>query len=258
VIGRIVEAAAGPQVEDRALHWRGTAVPGEPAIRVAHFGDCSWREMARSHGVHTRPGFPLAMAEAIAPRGLEFSSWVAHEFRWLPKPEELDVHLRLTGEPDVVLVQLGAIYSRLVILPDRPEILRLRARISRRLGRRVFAAYRPLRPLVAAVGRFSVRYEGAQALVPFLAAVQARWPHARLVVLLPFRRSRGARRQHEMQERVREDVRACAEAAGVEWIDLEGEIGPDRCANGYNLGPDSSRRVGRRLARALLRQPARA
>ena len=256
----VVGKAAGPSPEDRALRWRGTAEADRPVLRVAHFGDCGWREMPRSHGIHTRPGWPLAMAEAFAEdgAGLEFSSWVVHELQWLPRYEDLDVHLRLTGDPDVVVVQLGAMHTRLIVVPDSPEMLRLRSRIGRRLGRHVFAAHRPVQATLALFGRFSHPYQGAEPLGPFLAAARERWPQARIVVLLPWYRHVAAARQREVLDRIRADERAIAEAAGVEVIDVAQDALPDRCVNGYNLGPESSRRVGRRLARELLRQPARA
>jgi hypothetical protein len=256
----VVDKAAGPPPEDRALRWRGTAEAGKPLVRVAHFGDCGWREMAQSHGVHTDPGYPRFMAEALAEDGvgMEFSSWVVHELKWLPRHEDLDAHLRLTGDPDVVIVQLGAMHTRLIMLPDSPEMLRLRARVARAFGRHVFAVHRPLPWIRAAFGRFSHPYEGPEPIAPFLGALRERWPRARVVVVLPWLRMIAARRQHAMLDRVRADWRAAAEAAGVEWIDVEPDAHPDRCVNGYNLGPEASRRVGRRLARELLTQPARA
>src|SRR4051812_18213518 len=132
----MVRRAAGAPPKDRALRWRGTAEAGRPLVRVAHFGDCGWREMARAHGIDTEPGYPKAMAEALAEDGIamEFSSWVVHELKWLPRYEELDVHLRLTGDPDVVIVQLGAMHTRLIVTPDSADMLRLRARIGRALG----------------------------------------------------------------------------------------------------------------------------
>jgi hypothetical protein len=231
-----------------------------PVVRVAHFGDCGWREMAHSHGVHTGPGYPLVMAEVLAEDGvgMEFSSWVVHELEWLPRYEDLDVHLRLTGDPDVVLVQLGAMHTRLIVLPDSPEMLRLRARIGRAFGRHVFAAHRPIPWVLGAFGRFSHPYEGPAPIVPFLRAVRDRWPQARIVVVLPWLRMIAVERQRAVLARVRADWREAAEATAVEWLDVEEDAHPDRCVNGYNLGPEASRRVGRRLARELLRQPARA
>jgi hypothetical protein len=257
---RALELAAGQPPEDRALRWRGTASPGRPVLRVAHYGDCSWREMSRSHGVHTAPGYPRAIAAELEREGtgLEFSAWVVHVFEWLPGPDQLETHLHLTGDPDVVMVHVGALYSRMVVLPDDPLVLRLRERIARRLGGAVFTAYRPLRPLVAAFGRFSVPYPGDADLRRFLATVSERWPDARVLVALPFPRLCVAARQRDMQARVRGDVRAAAEAAGATVVDPAPETGSDRCVNGYNLGPESSARFGRRLARELVRPPVRA
>jgi hypothetical protein len=259
VVTRGLELMAGPQPEDHALRWRGTADAGRPVVRVAHFGDCGWREMALSHGVHTDPGYPKAMAEALAEHGvgMEFSSWVVAQLEWLPGYEYLDVHLRLTGDPDLVIVQLGAIHSRLALLPDTPELLRLRERVGRALGRHVLAAQHMVRPAQAAFGRFLHPYGGVEPLVTFLGDVRRRWPQARIVVLLPWLRTIACARQREVMDRVRVDERAAAEAAGVEWLDVAEDAHPDRCANGYNLGPEASRRVGRRLAREV-RLPARA
>jgi hypothetical protein len=252
-----VRAVAGPPVPDLALSWRGTAppLPGGPLLRIAHYGDCGWREMPYSHGVHTRPGYPLVLADRLAQAGagLEFSSVVANRFDHLPGGEELDVHLRLSGPPDVVLVQLGGLYPRLVLIPDRPLILRLRARIARRLGPLVFAAYRALRPFVIAAGRFSVPYGGPEPLVGFLHAARARWPDARVVVMPPFPRSSGARRQLAIEHRVAEDVRAAATGiAGVELLKVA-DLLPRRerglrCANAYNLSARGGERIGHRLA----------
>jgi hypothetical protein len=77
-------------------------------------------------------------------------------------------------------------------------------------------------------------------------------------VVLPYPRLSVAARQHAMQTRVRDDVRAAAEAVGVTVVDPAPETGADRCVNGYNLGPESSARFGRRLARELVRPRVRA
>jgi hypothetical protein len=251
---RAMAKAAGPPPDDHALRWRGTGEPGEPVLRIAHFGDCSWREMPLSHGVHTPPGYPRAIARRLSAEGigLEFSSTVAHQFDHLPREGELDVYVKLTGDPDVVLVQLGAMYTRLIVLPDSPELLRLRQRISKSLRRRVFLAYRPLRPVQFRFGRFSTPYAGADELRAFLERAHARWPGARLGVLLPFPRVYAAPHQLAIWERVRADVAAAAEAAGSEVIDANALLPRDaahlRCANGYNLNADGAALVGDRLA----------
>jgi hypothetical protein len=251
---RVAGTLAGEQPRDEALRWRGLPYDGAPVVRIAHYGDCGWREMPLSHGVHTPPGYPRAIAGRLAERGYgtEFSSVVANQFEHLPREGELEMHLKLTGEPDVVLVQLGALYPRRVVLPDTPETLRLRARISRALGRRVFLGYRLLLPPVWRFGRFSVPYQGAHRLDAFLAGVRERWPAAHVIVLLPFERALGAPVQKALLGRIRGDVAAVAARAGVELVDPAPAVPADvpglRCANGYNLNARGSALVGEMIA----------
>jgi hypothetical protein len=254
VLLRVAGALAGKQPRDEALRWRGLAQDGAPVVRIAHYGDCGWREMPLSHGVHTPPGYPRALAGQLAAQGYatEFSAVVAHQFEHLPREGELEMHLKLTGEPDVVLVQLGVLYSRWVVLPDTPETLRLRGRISRTLGRRVFLGYRLLLPLVWRFGGFNLPYEGTHELEGFLGLVRERWPAAHVIVLLPFERALGATEQKALVQRIRNDVGAVAARAGVEVIDPAPAVPADvpglRCANGYNLNARGSALVGDLIA----------
>jgi hypothetical protein len=251
---RVLRAAAGEQPFDAALRWRGLESAGRPLLRIAHYGDCSWREMPLAHGVHTPPGYPLVAAERLAAQGFatEFSTVVANQFEHLPSAAELEVHLKLTGDPDVVIVQLGTLYSRVIFFPDTPDTLRLRARIGRALGRRIFLGYRLMLPLLYRFGRFCVPYAGAGAGATFLAALRERWPHSRVAVLLPFPRVHGTPSQDEVLSRVRRDLAAVAAEAGVEVLDAAPLLPRDarhlRGANGYNLNAEGSALVGELVA----------
>jgi hypothetical protein len=256
-----------PRPYDHALRWRGDAPAGLPVLRVAHYGDCSFREMPLSHGVHTPAGYPRYMAAALRERGLgmEFSSVVAGRFEDLPH-EYPTWHLKLTGDPDVVLVHLGAQYRRLVVVPDTPRTLAAREAVGRRLGRHVFLGYRVVHPLARLAGRFSLPYAGAQELERFLAMLRERWPRARVAVVLPFpARAAAAARQHERARLVEADSREAAGQAGAEVIDLAAVVPGAalelRCANGYNLNAAGSAAVGEHLAAwalAALSRPAAA
>jgi hypothetical protein len=81
---------------------------------LAIYGDCSWRSMEAAHGTHTPPGYPLVMAEQLAASGsgLEVGFGIFGWYEGLPQTEAaLTQHLKLSGPPDLVVVQLGAIYG---------------------------------------------------------------------------------------------------------------------------------------------------
>ncbi len=241
----------GPLPDDPARRWAGSASGEDGALRVAFYGDCSMRAMDGSHGTHNPIGWPRVVAERIP---LEFSSVFVTMFDWLPRREDLTLHLRLSGDPDVVFVQLGALYPRRTVVPDTPRFLRLREDIGRRLGGGVFAGYRVVRPLVRAFGRQRVAYPGIDGLDRFLADVREEWPDATLAVLLPFPRLYATGQQRTIEARVRADLIAASDRAGVPCLDLAGPAGDEqrlRCANGYNLSAAGAERVGAEIARSL-------
>jgi hypothetical protein len=251
---RVWRAVFGPYPVDRAYQWRGTPIDGRPFLRVAHFGDCLFREMPLSHGIHTMPGYPCVLGERLgwAGLGMEFSTMMVARFEHLPQtPDALTTYLKLTGDPDVVLVHTGGVYSRLQVLPSTHEILRMREDVGRALGRRVFVGYAALRPTLRAFGRWDERYAGAEAVGGHLRAVRERWPHARVAVIAPFERAT-SRRQARLCRRITDDVRAQAAAAGVAFLDctdlLPAERRDLRCANRLNVNAAGSRLVGDRLA----------
>jgi hypothetical protein len=153
-------------------------------------------------------------------------------------------------------VQLGVSYGRRVILPDTHWIMRLRNDIGRRLGRRVFAFYRPLRRIVRTFGRHMAPYPGPGDLERFLTAAAEEWPDADIVLLQQFPRVYPYPTQLPIAERTRADAHEVAERCGVAELDFADLLGTDpslRCANGYNLNERGSEVVGRELARWIVR-----
>ena len=144
----------GPLPVDPTRAWRGTAAPGEPALRLAYYGDCAFRAMDRAHALDTPVGWPAGLADRLRRRGsaLECSLVFMPDYEHLPARASLGQFLRLSGDPDVVVVHTGGVYTRRVILPDTRQIRRLRDDIGRRLGRHVFAGYRLLGPSSASRG----------------------------------------------------------------------------------------------------------
>jgi hypothetical protein len=243
----------GPQPVDPTRRWRGTATPGEPALRLAYYGDCAFRAMDRSHSISAPVGWPAVLADRLAARGtaLEASLVFVGGYEGLPAGEALTQHLRLSGDPDVVVVQNGAIYTRRILIPDAPWSLRLRDDVGRRLGRFVFAGYRLARPLVRLAGRPSVEYHGAAHLERFLGDVRRRWPEARVVMIPPHRRLIARAEQRRLEVRLIADARLAAERTGVDFLDVSEALPRSRpelrCANGWNYSSAGSELVAERF-----------
>ena len=161
--------------------------------------------MDRAHALDTPVGWPAGLADRLRRRGsaLECSLVFMPDYEHLPARASLGQFLRLSGDPDVVVVHTGGVYTRRVILPDTRQIRRLRDDIGRRLGRHVFAGYRLLRPVVRLAGRPVTPYRGRADLERFLVDARAAWPHAAIVVLAPLRRSRARLEQRRLEARRR-------------------------------------------------------
>ena len=241
---------------DPGLKWRGTPTEGRPFVRLALYSDCSFRRMELSHWTPTPVGWPERLGEHLDRQGtgLEFSTVFVGEHRHYPPPHDLGRYLKLTGDPDLVMVQTGRLYSRHCVFPDTRRTLEAREYLAHRLGPRVFAGYKALRPFVRAFGRPVVEYPGAHRLERFLEDAKAQWPQARIVVVPPFPRVHPQPMHVPIDARTHDDMHAAAQRAGVEWLDLGHVLGDDpalRCANGYNLNAEGSRRFGDALAQAL-------
>ncbi len=212
--------------------------------------------MDGAHGTHTPVGWPATLAARLLEQGvpMEFGIVFVTQFDHLPaRAEELWHHLRLSDDPDVVIVSIGGIYTRRIVLPDTPRFLRLRNDVGRRLGRHAFAAFRPMRPLVGAFGHQLLPYTGTDDLERFVGVAREAWPAARVLVPDFTRRIRGPSVQRRIAERVTADVRAACGRAGVEHVDLNPILAEPRlrCANSYNLSTEGSRLAGEYLAARL-------
>lgn len=228
-----------------------------PTLRMLHVGDCSLRTMESSHDFRAPLGYPYVAAEALLDEGIgvEFSHYFAVLFEHLPDIELLRRRMKLSGDPDVIIVQLGATYARRVILPDTRTIGRLRSDLGRRLGPRVFSVYRPLRPVVRRVGRHATEWHGSERLERFLRDISDEWPEARVLLLQPFLGVHPYPTQLPIRERTRAHVHAVAERCAVDELDFTDLLGNDpalRGANAHNLNERGSELIGRELARWIL------
>jgi hypothetical protein len=221
---------------------------------MAVYGDCSWRAMEAAHGTHTPPGYPLVMAERLAAEGsgLEVSFGIFGWYEGLPQTEPaLTKHLKLSGPPDLVVVQLGAIYGLRRVLSDNNRLDKLRGAVARVLGPLAIPVSRMTRPLGQRVGTPVREYPGTQKLESFLALAQEAWPDARIVVMAPFPRHIASPKVRAMETRVHDEQLAAAQRSGVGFVDCAPALlaSSERTtgANGYNLNATGSRIVAEEL-----------
>src|SRR4051812_21781847 len=189
---------------------------------MAIYGDCSWRSMEAAHGTHTPPGYPLVMAErlAAAGSGLEVGFGIFGSYEGLPQNEPaLTRHLKLTGPPDLVVVQLGAIYGLRRVLKDNNRLDIVRGAVARALGPLAIPVSRVMRPFGQRLGKPAREYPGTAPLESFLTLAGSAWPAARIVVMAPFPRHIASPKVRETEARVHDDQLAAAQRAGVGFID---------------------------------------
>jgi GDSL-like Lipase/Acylhydrolase family len=242
------------EATDPSRGWRGVVRDPASARRMAIYGDCSWRLMEAAHGTHTPPGYPQAMAERLAAEGggLEVGFGIFGWYEGLPQTREgLTEHLKLTGQPDLVLVQLGAIYGLRRVLSDNNRLDKVRGAVARALGPLAIPVSRVVRPLGQRIGTPARSYPGTAPLESFLALVRATWPDARVVVMAPFPRHIASPKVRATETRVHDEQQVAAARAGVEFLDCGPALlaAPTRTtgANGYNLNAAGSAIVAQQL-----------
>jgi hypothetical protein len=244
---------------DPARGWRGAVNDPGAARRMAVFGDCSWRAMEAAHGTHTPPGYPRAMAERLAQDGpgLQVGFGIYGWYELLPQTaEELVRHLKLDGPPDLVVVQLGAIYGLRRVLPDNNRLDRLRGAVARALGPLAIHVSRITRPVGQRLGSSASEYHGPARLESFLALARATWPEARIVLMAPFPRRIASPQVRAIGARIHREQAAAAAGAGVDFLDcgpaLQAAQARTNGANGYNLNSAGSEIVAGELLEKLV------
>jgi hypothetical protein len=244
---------------DPSRGWRGIVRDPGAARRMAIYGDCSWRAMEAAHGTHTPPGYPHTMAERLAGDGpgLEVGFGIYGWYEGLPRTEaELVEHLKLSGPPELVVVQLGAIYGLRRVLPDNNPLDRIRGAVARALGRLAVPISRLMRPVGQRVGSNVRAYPGTEALESFLALAGPTWPDATIVLLAPFPRHIASPQVRATEAKVHDEQEAAARRAGVEFLDCAPLLLAARerttGANGYNLNAAGSAIVAGELLKFLV------
>jgi hypothetical protein len=259
---RLYRAVVGPAVDlDPVRDWRGTGDFDLPLLRVLHVGDCGIRSMETSHDPKAPLGFPAVAADRLLEHGIgmELFHYFAINYDTLPSIDRLERISKLSGDPDVILVQLGATYGRRVVVPDVRRTMQFRYEVSRRAGRLVFPWYKILRPFVRVFGHHNSEYLGPEKLERHLNALQQRWPDAEVALLVTFPRAYIYPTAVPIMARVEEDARATGERCGVAVLEFADVLGKDpklRCVAGYNLNGCGSEVVGEKLAGWLLEQSA--
>lgn len=257
VAWRAYRTVFGEPAPDPTVGWRGTAGEGLDVIRVLHLGDCGLRAMENGHDFRAPLGYPVVAAERLLEHGvgMEFSRWFALRFEDLPPLKTLTPHMKLSGPPDIVLLQVGAAYFRRVITIEGPITALIRDELSRRFGRGCYASYAILRPLTRAFGHRKNDYHGTEALERFLVEARTAWPDATFALIFPYRGQVKLRAHQRLADRLVPDMIAAARRTGTEIIRFHEQLGTDlslRCANRYNLNARGSEVVGEELARWML------
>jgi hypothetical protein len=178
-----------PKPPDPPRAWRGVLDPGLEPLRIARYGDCSWREIEGWHGRGVRAGYPRVAAERLRERGLgvRFADVFAGGVHELPQDSGALVrHLHLDGEPDVVLLQVGGLHGLRMAMPPWPEWMRLRELAGRRTGALARPGYGVVHPLMRRFGDVIAPYEDDAPLERFVGAVRERWPGLPLVAVSPW------------------------------------------------------------------------
>ncbi len=158
-------------------------------------------------------------------------------------------HYRLAAAPDVVVVQVGAIYAITQVLGERELVLRTRNALAARLSPGVARpAYRVIDTILRRYGRpyRTLREDGQVAR--FARVVRDAWPQATVVMEIPFQACREGQWRLAWSETVRSTLRRAADEAGIEVVNHDERLGrrPElRCRNGYNLNARGSEIVGR-------------
>jgi hypothetical protein len=242
-----------------ARAWRGITPPGLPVVRLALYTDCAWLQMDAAHGPGAPPGYPRVLAERLVEHGLglEVSVIVVQQHLDLPTNRaELLRHVRLSGPPDVVLLQTPGLYWMRRVLPPGRRVDPLRWAFGRRLGDRALTASRLGAPIVARIGKPVAAYPGAQRTERLLLAAAECWPEAIRAVLAPMPLLVERRGSRQQQAQIRFEARAACGRTGTAYLNFDDQLLASaqrvHCANGYNLNAHGSRLVGETLAGWLL------
>jgi hypothetical protein len=245
-----------PPIEDPTRCWRGVTPDGLPVLRLALFADCAWREMEGWHGPHHGPGWPQVAGETLIAQhgvGLEVSVVTVAGVGQLPGTEVDLVHyLRLTGPPDVLLLQTGAAHYTRRLFPSTEQWDRYRNRSARILGRHALTVKRLKDPVVKRFRPNILPYPGPATYAPFFAAARSAFPDAALAAIPVYPRLRHYHGDRETERMLHADLRAACVQAGVEVLDLAPLLEPHgqsaRCLNRLNLNTLGTRIAGEHLA----------
>ena len=201
------------------------------------------------------------MANRLVERGfgLEISVVTQQDVSGLPgSREQLLQHVRLSGEPHAVLVQVGAVYGERKAFPRGPRVDPIRWDIARRFGPHIFAVSRCVRPTVLRCGLPIIAYRGCAELDRFLVLVREVWPGAARGVIPPFPKRFIPSRTRRLVDEVHRDMALTCRRRESAYLDysqvLEASDREVRSANGYNLNRHGSELVGDRLAEWMLEQ----
>lgn len=249
---------------DLWLSW-SLPVPADddlPSVDIFRVGTCEDRVMPDHH--HNGPiGYTRYMIEVLAEQGIRtgYQNLWAWFFDNLPQTEKQLLKRRRMNRPapDLVLMQLGPIYTGKHVLGGHRRIIGMRENFSKRMGKLIFPIWRVVAKALRIWGQPTLPYPGSEQLDTFIDLVLTTWPNTVVAIYEPMNPSLEGGLDRQKWEHLCVELKAAAERHGdrCRFIDRP-DLGTDmrlRISNGYNLNEAGSRIIGRHLAEWITAQP---
>jgi hypothetical protein len=250
---------------DRWLFWAlPTPDPQDgPVLDILRIGSCEDRAMPDNHQANGPMGFPRFMLNRLARDGIRCgyqNLWI-WTFEELPQTErELLKRRRMNRPaPDLIVFQVGPIYTGRHFLGGHRRVIGLRENLGKRIGPLIYPLWRVISKALRWRGFPTPPYPGPERLDRFLEVVKATWPDCVVALYEPTSPALEGGIDRAKLEHVADEMRAAADRHGDKVrIMPRPELGLDmrlRISNGYNVNEAGARIVGRHFADWILAQP---
>lgn len=252
---------------DRWMFWSlpspDPATEDGPVLDILRIGSCEDRAMPDNHQANGPMGFPRFMLKRLAQDGIRCgyqNMWI-WMFEELPQTEkELRKRRRMNRPaPDVILFQVGPIYTGKHFLGGHRRVIGLRENMGKRIGKGIYVVWMFISKFLRWGGFPTPPYPGSERLDTFLEVVRETWPECVVALYEPTSPVREGGLDRMKLEHVTAELHAAAARHGDKIrVMPRPELGLDmrlRISNGYNVNEAGARVVGRHFADWILEQP---
>ncbi len=266
VFKKYVSAWLWVRPRDRWMFWSLPTPPADdpgPTLDILRIGSCEDRAMPDNHQANGPMGFPRFMLKRLAADGIRCgyqNMWI-WTFEELPqtKKELLKRRRMNRPAPEVILFQVGPIYTGRHFLGGHRRIIGLRENMGKRIGKGIYPVWRVISKALRWGGFPTPPYPGNEQLDGFLNVVKEIWPECVVALYEPTSPVLEGGLDRKKLEAVTAELHAAAERHGPNVrVMPRPELGLDmrlRISNGYNVNEAGARVVGRHFADWLLEQP---